>query len=171
MNVAEARSFWDVHLGHVLMLGGWLLVVAVCCLRNARDVHLRRSPWLYAAAAATVLSGAVHLAVTREHFEESALYGWFFLVLTIVQLAWAARLVLRPRLAWLFAGAAGSLLVVLLWLATRTIGIPLGAAAGEREAFGLPDLIASGAEVGVVVFALLAMWPVLRPVPGIVRPA
>jgi hypothetical protein len=57
----------------------------------------------------------------------------------------------------LFAGAAASVLVALLWLATRTIGIPIGPEAGEKETFGFRDVACSTAEVLVAVFAVLAV--------------
>jgi hypothetical protein len=163
-------SFWDVHLGHILLLTAWVLVVAGVQLRttlrawNARAGRtdgrrrppLPRSAWLAGAAGAAVLSAAVHLSVTGEHFGESALYGGFFLVLAAAQLAWGVRLLLRPSRAWLSAGAAASVLVALLWLATRTIGMPVGPAAGEIEDVGVLDVVASVAEVAVAACALAA---------------
>ena len=171
-------SFWSIHAGHVLLLAAWVLVVAGVQLwstmrsraadRRSRP-PLARSAWLAGAAGAAVLSGAVHLAVTGEHFRESALYGSFFLVLATLQLAWAAWLLLRPSRAWLFAGAAASVLVVLLWVATRTVGIPVGPAAGEIEGVGALDVVASAAEFAMAAFALAALRPGNRgpqPVPA-----
>lgn len=157
-------SFWSIHAGHLLLLAAWVLVVAAVYLwtklrgRPAdRRPRLVRSPWLAGAALAACVSGAVHLSVIGEHFRESALYGSFFVVLATLQLGWAAWLVLRPSRAWLFSGAAASVLVALLWLATRTVGIPLGPEAGELEAFGALDIVASAAEVAVAAFALVAV--------------
>jgi hypothetical protein len=168
-------SFWDIHAGHILLLAAWVLVVAGVHLRTklrarpteeGRRPPLPRSVWLASAAGAAVLSGSVHLFVTGEHFRESALYGSFFLVLAVLQLAWAAWLMVRPSRAWLSAGAAASVLVVLLWLATRTVGIPIGPEAGELEEFGALDVVASAAEVAVAIFALAAVRVRLRAVPA-----
>lgn len=159
-------TFWNIHAAHIGMLAAWLLVVAVVYLRaklRARtatgrpSTPLPRNGWLMCVAAAAVTSGGIHLTVIGEHFHESALYGTFFLLLTVLQFGWAARLIQRPTPGWLFAGAAASILVVLLWLATRTIGIPIGPAAGERETFGSPDILASAAELALAVFALAAV--------------
>lgn len=155
-------AFWSIHVGHIALLGAWVLVVAgvyVWSKLRARPAGRRipRSRWLIGAAVAAVVSGAVHLSVIREHFGESALYGTFFVVLAAVQLGWAAWLLARPSRTWLLAGAAASVLVVLLWLATRTVGIPLGPEAGELENFGVLDIIASAAEVAVAAFALAAI--------------
>ena len=167
-------SFWSIHAGHLVLLGAWVLVVGSVYLwtkLRARPAgrRLSRSAWLIGAAAAAVVSGAVHVSVIGEHFGESALYGVFFVVLAAAQLGWAAWLLLRPSRTWLLAGAAASVLVVLLWLATRTVGIPLGPEAGELEDFGVLDMVASVAEVAVVAFALAAArssGSVLRRVPA-----
>ena len=71
--------------------------------------------------------------------------------------AWAVLAVRRPTPRLLLAGAAASGLVALLWVATRTVGIPLGPAAGEVEAVGVPDVVATLTEVlvvGAVAWAL-----------------
>jgi hypothetical protein len=158
------RAFWSIHAGHILLLGAWVLVVAavyVWTKLRARPAghrpRLARSPWPAGAALAAIVSGGVHICVIGEHFEESALYGTFFLVLSAVQLGWAVWLLVRPSRAWLLSGAAAFVLVALLWLATRTVGIPLGPEAGELEEFGVLDIIASAAEVAVAVFALVAI--------------
>ena len=157
-------AFWSIHAGHLLLLAGWVLVVAVAYvwtkLRTAPAGGRRRLPrsaGLTGAALAAVVSGAVHVSVIGEHFRESALYGSFFLVLAAVQLGWAAWLLLRPSRGWLLAGAVASLLVPLLWLATRTVGIPLGPEAGQLESFGALDVVASAAEVAVAAFAGTAL--------------
>lgn len=153
---SRSGSFWSVHAGHFALLAAWVLVVLVVGLVNNRRhraapdrpaPELPRSGWLLGAATASVASAGIHVSVIGEHFRESALYGTFFLVLSVAQLGWAAWLVLKPSRSWLFAGGAASVLVALLWLATRTIGIPVGPAAGEREAFGSLDLLASAAEL------------------------
>ncbi|GAA1897950.1 hypothetical protein [Lapillicoccus jejuensis] len=142
---------WSVHGPHLLLLGAWVLVVAVALVRGAGGGPLpRRDVRLWVAAGASVVSAAVHLAVVPEHLEESWLYGAFFLVLTLLQVAWAALAVRRPTPRLLLAGAVASGLVALLWAATRTVGIPLGPSAGEVEAVGLADVVATLTEVLVV---------------------
>jgi hypothetical protein len=160
-----AASFWDIHRGHVVLLLVWVLVVGAVLVRGKlqaraaadRPATLPRGGWLWATAAASVLGASGHLAVIDEHFHEAVLYGVFFLVLTIVQFGWAAWLLRRPTLPVLFAGAAASVLVALLWLATRTVGIPLGPEAGEKEGFGALDIACSAAEVAVAVCAVLVV--------------
>jgi hypothetical protein len=164
----SAGSFWDIHRGHILLLAAWVLVVGAVLVRSKlrarasgeRATTLPRTGWLWATAAASVVAAGGHLLVIDDHFHEAVLYGTFFLVLTIVQFGWAAWLVRRPTLPVLFAGAAASVLVAVLWLATRTIGIPIGPEAGEKETFGALDIACSAAEVLVAVFAVLAVLAV-----------
>jgi hypothetical protein len=98
--------------------------------------------WAAAAVAAwtSYAAGVIHLAVTPEHFGESALYGWFFLAVFAGQVAFAviAARGADPRLFAL--AAAGQLAMTGLWLLTRTAGIPLGPEAGEVEAVGVLDV-------------------------------
>ncbi len=153
-------SFVSVHRGHLLLLLVWVVCFAAAYTWNRwrsgapRPAALRRGKLLCAAALTAAAGGAVHVAVIREHFAESALYGWFFLALAAGQLGWSAVLLRRPSRRLLFAGASASAAVVLLWLATRTVGIPLGPAAGEVEPFGILDVVASAAEVSTVLCAI-----------------
>jgi hypothetical protein len=107
---------------------------------------------LYAAAALSLLAALVHLLVTPEHFEEWWGYGAFFLVCAIFQGAYAAVVLRWPARPVLLLGVAGNLAVAILWLVTRTTGIPLfGPHAGEIEGVGVLDLACTLAEAGVVV--------------------
>ncbi len=164
-------GLWQAHGGHAALLGVWVAVVGVVLahghLRAAR-VPGRPEPsgplpiGVWTAAAGSLSSGGLHLLVTREHFAEATLYGVFFLVLGVAQVVWALVVVARPTPTLLLAGAAASVAVVALWLVTRTIAIPLGPAAGETEAFGLTDLLSSGAELVCAVAAVLALRAVVR---------
>jgi hypothetical protein len=94
-----------------------------------------------------------------EHFEEWWGYGAFFLVSAIFQGAYAPALVRWPR-PWIFyLGIAANLGVVVLWLVTRTVGIPFfGPHAGEVEAVGALDLVATAAEVALAFVLFAALW-------------
>jgi hypothetical protein len=98
--------------------------------------------WAAAAVAAwtSYAAGVIHLAVTPEHFGESALYGWFFLVVFAGQVGFAVLAAWRTDARLFVLAAAGQLALTGLWLLTRTSGIPLGPEAGEVEAVGVLDL-------------------------------
>ena len=75
-------------------------------------------------------AGAVHLLVAPEHFQEWWGYGCFFLVLatfqTLYSLGLAAPAGLLPRReAYLLVGITANLLVLGLYVVSRTRGIPL----------------------------------------------
>jgi hypothetical protein len=57
-----------------------------------------------------------------------------------------------PNRTVLLLGIAGNLAIVLLYLLTRTVGIPLfGPEAGEVEEVGFVDACATTSELGIVV--------------------
>jgi hypothetical protein len=105
-------------------------------------------------AAVAVLSGVaagIHLGVAPEHFAEWWGYGTFFVVAALGECALVALLALRPR-AWVVqAGIWASLATMLMYLVSRTSGIPLGPAAGVVEPVDLPGLVATTAEAALVV--------------------
>ena len=119
---------------------------------------------LYPAAALSLLAALVHLAVTPEHFEEWWGYGSFFLAAALVQALYAPLLLWRPSRPLLLAGVLGNSAIVLLYLVTRTLGVPLlGPGAGEVEGVGALDACATASEVVLVgVLGVLLLWRLLR---------
>jgi hypothetical protein len=105
---------------------------------------------LLVAAALSAGAGAVHALVGPAHVREDLLYGAFFVVAASAQLCWALIVVVRPDPRVLFAGIVGNAGIVLLWAATRTFGIPLGVAAGRREAVGVLDLTCAALELALI---------------------
>jgi hypothetical protein len=120
---------------------------------------LRADTALRAMAALSLLAAMIHLWVMPEHFEEWWGYGTFFLVSAFAQGLYAPGLLLWPNRVILLAGVAGNLAIVILWLVTRTSGIPLfGPHAGEVEEVGTLDLVCTLAEVGIIAgLGLLTM--------------
>ncbi len=115
---------------------------------------------LNGAAALSLLAAAVHLWVVPEHLEEWWGYGAFFVVLAVAQGLYGFGLLRRtPSRPYLLLGVAGNLAVAILWLVTRTTGIPLlGPHAGEVEGVGVLNLACTLAEVGIVAgLGMLAM--------------
>jgi MFS family permease len=107
---------------------------------------------LYAAASLSLVAALIHLWVAPEHFGEWWGYGAFFLVAAVAQLLYALILLRRPVRTVLLAGIAGNLAIVVLYLLTRTVGIPLlGPEAGEVEGVGLADVGATTSEVGIAL--------------------
>ena len=119
--------------------------------RTARSTRGTDADLLRAVAALSLLAATVHAWGVPEHFGEWWGYGTFLLVLAAVQGLYALGLLRRPSRTYLLLGVAGNLAVVILWLVTRTTGIPLlGPHAGEIEGVGGLDLACTLAEVCVV---------------------
>jgi hypothetical protein len=108
---------------------------------------------------ATALSlGAawVHLAYTGSHWRDWWAYGLFFLAVGIYQGLFAAVLMRRPTTPVLLAGIAGNLGVVLMYVLSRTRGVPVGSHTGVVERAGTIDLATTAGEI-VLVAVLLAL--------------
>jgi hypothetical protein len=119
---------------------------------------------LYAAVAFSLLAALIHLWVIPEHFEEWWGYGVFFLISAVAQGAYSAALLRWPRRPLLLLGIGGNVSIIVLYLLTRTVGIPFfGPHAGEVEGVGVADLCATTSELALVV-ALLGV--LLRDLPS-----
>ncbi|GAB3433333.1 hypothetical protein GCM10027517_00160 [Phycicoccus ginsengisoli] len=116
------------------------------------------------AALLTAGAALVHVGVAGEHFSQWWAAGLFLLVTAAAQLGWAlwawTRPVTRPIL---LAGAAGSVALVLLWVVTRTSGLPFGPQAGVAEPVGAADVVSGLLELLTVALALVATAADRRP--------
>jgi hypothetical protein len=113
-------------------------------------------PGVLAAAGVSLLAGWVHLAYTSAHLRAWWAYGAFFLVVGLGQGLLAAALLRWPRPVVAIAGIAGNLGVVMMYVVTRSGGIPLGPHKGVVEKATTIDLLTTAGEV-VVIVLLLAM--------------
>src|SRR4051794_27985651 len=88
---------------------------------------------LQAAAVLSLEAAVIHVRVAPEHFAEWWGYGAFFVLAAAAELAFVCVLAWRPS-GWLVqAGIWGSLATMLMYLISRTGGIPLGPDAGAVE--------------------------------------
>jgi hypothetical protein len=117
----------------------------------------RRAGLAPAVAALSASAGVVHLSVAGEHLREDVHFGGFFIALAVFQLAWAALVVTRPDRRVYRIGAAVNGAVILVWLLSRTAGIPFGPHAGVPEAVGMADLVSTGLELGVIAGGIAAL--------------
>lgn len=104
-----------------------------------------------------IATAAIHFLEGPAHFEEDAIYGWFFLGTGFAQSAAAIALIVRPGRRLLLITGAGSLAVVAVWASSRTVGIPVGAEAGSIEPVSRPDLIATVLELGAAAISIWAL--------------
>jgi len=104
-------------------------------------------------------AGLIHLVASVEHFGVDWELGAFFVIVAIAQFA-AAWLIYRdaavPHLLALVA--AGSVAVALLWVFSRTTGLPFGPDAGRVAKVGVGDTIATLLELAFAALAGLVLW-------------
>lgn len=126
-----------------------------------REIPRIQPIWI--AALLSIGASGIHFAVAPAHFDEYWLFGWFFVVAAWLQAVWALSVVgFGPRRDILWAGVAGNTALILFWLWTRVVGVPLGPESGETEAFAWVDAAAVVCEAGVVVLAAVALWSMPR---------
>jgi hypothetical protein len=119
---------------------------------SARQAAYRPGSALYPVAALSLIAGLIHVWVTPEHFEEWWGYGTFFLVAAAAQVVYVPLLLRWPTRMVLILGIAGNSAIVLLYLLTRVVGIPLfGPEAGDVENVGLVDVCATASEAAIVI--------------------
>jgi hypothetical protein len=106
-------------------------------------------------------SGLIHVVAAVQHVDEYLLFAIFFAWLAPVQFAWGVAVYRRPSSRLLTLGAVGSALIALLWLVSRTSGLPIGESPWRPEAIGPLDVLATADEVvlAVMVFLQLASLP------------
>ena len=111
---------------------------------------IRSTAVLYPVAAFSLIAALIHLWVMPEHYEEWWGYGTFFLVCAVAQVLYVPVLLRWPDRKVLLSGVVGNCAIVLLYVLTRTVGIPFfGPHAGEVEGVGFVDLCATSSEVGI----------------------
>ena len=109
-------------------------------------------------AALSVGAAAIHFAVIFEHFDEYVLYGAFFLVLSWAQMIWAAVVLWRPSRPWLWLGIAGNALVIAVYVASRTVGLPIGPDVNHPEPFGALDVVSIVLEAALIAGCAALLW-------------
>lgn len=111
----------------------------------------------------TAGAGVIHSVALVQHFDEGIVYGAFFAVVAVGQLAWGTVLYRRPHTRRTLAvGAIANLAVAAIWLVSRTTGLPLGPEAGQPETLGLSDLVATFNEMAMVALVVAIRQPTGR---------
>jgi hypothetical protein len=109
-------------------------------------------------AALSVGAAAIHFAVVFEHFADYTLYGVFFLVISWAQMIWPVVLLWRPSRLWLWLGVAGNAMVIAVYVASRTIGLPFGPDFNHSESVGALDVMSCVLEVGLIAGCAALLW-------------
>jgi hypothetical protein len=117
-------------------------------------------------AALSMAAAANHFAVMGEHFTEYVAFGLFFSVVAWSQALWAVGVIALLSRRLLLVGLVGNALVILVWLFSRTTGLPIGPEAGAPEPVAFVDVFSTILEVAIVSgTAVLALRG--RPTPSV----
>jgi hypothetical protein len=125
-------------------------------------------------AGVAFMDGLIHIGAAVDHFDEFPLYTLVFSVLATVQIAWAAMILRRPSARVLLLGCAFETGVIALWIASRTVGVPIAPRAWVPEQIGVADLVETVGEIVTVIAAASVMLssraPLARRVTGHIGP-
>lgn len=107
----------------------------------------------------TATAGVIHVVASVEHVGADWEVGIFFALVGAAQLAAGWRIHRGEAGARLLALVAlGSVALALLWVFSRTTGIPLGPDAGEVAKVGVGDTIATLLELAFAALAATILW-------------
>ena len=116
----------------------------------------------------SIAAGTIHAVATIDHFSHWWLYGVFFLALTYGQVLWGVALLRNPVSdRALRLGAIANLAIVVAWLFSRTIGVPIGPEAGSPEPIGTMDGAVVLVQLVTVAYVAMIIRPTLRVVRGL----
>jgi len=107
-------------------------------------------PLPVAMAVMSVGAAAIHFAVMGSHLDEYVWFGVFFAVAAWYQALWAIAVVASPSRRRLIRGLTANAVIIGVWVASRTIGLPFGPEPGEVEPVGTADLVATALEVLII---------------------
>lgn len=120
-------------------------------------------------ATLSLAAAAIHFAVGPEHVVEYAPYGVLFLGLAWFQALWAISYVFRSEPRLNVVAVVVNLGAALVWLWSRTLGLPFGPESGVPEEIGAVDVLATIEEVFLAgLLVSLATRPVREAVEQLV---
>jgi len=100
-------------------------------------------------------AAAIHFAAAASHFQEWWGFGAFFVASGLAQLVWAVLAVRSPSRGVVWAGVLGNAAIFILWIVTRIAGTLVGPDPHTPESVGVPDAVASGLELSII---LACVW-------------
>lgn len=116
------------------------------------------APLAVIAAALSLASAGIHFAVIGEHLDEDFLFGVLFFALGWFQLVWAQVYLIWQRRSAAWLAIVVNLGVVLVWVMSRTVGLPIGPNPWVPEQLGFADILASSFELGIIGLLIPTLW-------------
>lgn len=101
----------------------------------------------------TIGSAVAHAVAMPHHATENLSFGVFFFLSSFVQFGWATVALTCPCRGLLWHGVAVNVLLIELWVVTRTTGLPFGLQSGP-EGIGAWDMAAKVWELGALACCL-----------------
>ncbi len=108
-------------------------------------------------ATLAAVAGIIHLAMVPSHWSESAIEGVGFAVAGWAQLVIAVLVLVRPTALLLRITVVANFAFVVVWLVSRTWGLPFGDHAWHPHDPSFVDLTCVGAEIALIGVSLYAL--------------
>jgi hypothetical protein len=106
---------------------------------------------LFLIAGLSFVAGVIHIGASIDHAQEFLLYTPVFALFAAFQIGWALLVTRRCSRRVLVLGIALNAAIVLLWVASRTVGVPIAPVPWGPEPVGAADLLAAVAESAIVL--------------------
>jgi hypothetical protein len=109
---------------------------------------------LYSLALTSAAAGVLHFSAAFDH--AGAHLPWYtalFIAAAEFQMLWGAGVLWRPSRRWLALGVLTDLALILIWVVSRTSGLPLIPGGQAAEPLGFKDVITAVFELTVVAGA------------------
>jgi len=113
--------------------------------------------WLVGALSAG--AGVIHLAVIEEHMRQYVPFGLLFAGVAVLQIGWAIAYLVRPGRGLATLGLVVNAGIILVWIWSRSVGLPVGPNAGRPDAVGFVDAVATGFELALVLLLAARLLP------------
>lgn len=117
-------------------------------------------PWLLAGIGGFV-AGAIHFAITPDHFAEAAGQGLFFLTLGTVQIGWALWLLARPSIRAWFTGLAIACASVLVYVLSLFVPAPFASTVETIDYLAIFTKLVELATIGILAIPVVKLAPAL----------
>lgn len=114
---------------------------------EARSLGATLDDTLFLAVVLSWTAAAIHVVAAYSHAGEAPIHALTFMVVAVAQLAWGVAAYRGAGLAVLASGAVLSLAVVAAWIASSTVGLPLGPEAWTPKPVGIHGVLATADEI------------------------
>jgi hypothetical protein len=105
----------------------------------------------------SLAAAVIHVAVLGEHFAEYFAFGALFAVVAWLQAAWAIGILVASSRRLLWAAVVGNVVIVAVWVLSRTTGLPIGPEPWVPEPAAFLDVFATILELVVAAGAAVLL--------------